>query len=209
MSGCCIDHLTVTAPSLAAGVAYVEARLGVALQPGGTHPRMGTHNALLRLGDRLFLEVIAVDPAAPAPGRPRWFDLDRPGDEPRLAAWVARSDDIAATAAASPVPLGQAQPMSRGTLNWLISIPDDGSRPLDGILPMLIQWQSGCHPADSLPDAGCYLVSLAGRHPHATLASEVLHAIGFAGDYTVTLPPPDTPPHLVAHIQTPQGLRQL
>ena len=34
-------------------------------------------------------------------------------------------------------------------------------------------------------------------------------AIGFAGDYTVTLPPPDAPPHLVAHIQTPQGLRQL
>jgi len=32
----------------------------------GAHPLMGTHNRLLALGD-LYLEVIAVDPAAQPP----------------------------------------------------------------------------------------------------------------------------------------------
>lgn len=209
MTGCRIDHLTVTAPTLAAGVAYVEERLGVAMQPGGEHPRMGTHNALLRLGEALFLEVIAVNPAAPAPERPRWFELDRPGDGPRLSAWVAATDDIVGAVAASPVSLGRVQPMSRGLLDWQISIPDDGSLPLGGILPMLIQWNPGQHPAHSLRDAGCRLAGLHGRHPQATLACDALHAIGFTGDYAVSQPRGDTPPHLVAHFHTPRGLRQL
>ena len=72
-----IDHLTVTAPSLAAGSAFVQEVLGVAPQAGGEHPRMGTHNLLLRLGDSLFLEVIAANPQVPAPDRPRWFGLDQ------------------------------------------------------------------------------------------------------------------------------------
>lgn len=48
---------------------------------------MGTHNLMLRLGDSSYLEIIAINPAAPAPGRPRWFALDRlAGDgSPRLA----------------------------------------------------------------------------------------------------------------------------
>ena len=60
-----IDHLTITAPSLERGAAFVAEALGVALQPGGEHPRMGTHNQLLRLGDDCYLEVIAANPVAP------------------------------------------------------------------------------------------------------------------------------------------------
>ena len=61
---------------------------------------MGTHNAVLSLGPRLYLEVIAVDPSLPAPGRPRWFDLDEPrmkaelAEGPVLATWVARTRDL-------------------------------------------------------------------------------------------------------------------
>ncbi|HCV79405.1 VOC family protein, partial [Pseudomonas oryzihabitans] len=51
-----LDHLVIVAPTLAAGARYVEERLGVALQPGGQHARMGTHNLLLGLGDG-YLEV--------------------------------------------------------------------------------------------------------------------------------------------------------
>jgi hypothetical protein len=46
---------------------------------------MGTHNRLLKLGAGRFLEVIAIDPEAPAPGRRRWFDLDAPFMRQRLA----------------------------------------------------------------------------------------------------------------------------
>ncbi len=76
--------------ALADGVAWVEATLGVPMQPGGRHPTMGTHNALLRLGRSAYLEVIAIDPDAPPPSRPRWYGLDdlAPDAPARLATWV-------------------------------------------------------------------------------------------------------------------------
>ena len=71
-----LDHIAVIAPSLAAGIAYVHDVLGVEPPKGGAHPQMGTHNHLLRLGEDVFLEVIAVDPDAPQPAHRRWFGLD-------------------------------------------------------------------------------------------------------------------------------------
>src|SRR5690606_18671603 len=99
-----IDHLVVTAPDLDTGAAWVKSLLGVEPVPGGGHAAMGTHNRLLKLGPSSYLEVIAVNPAAPAPTRPRWFALDElePGEPPRLATWVVRTTDIEAAQAASP-----------------------------------------------------------------------------------------------------------
>jgi len=61
MAGSHLDHITLTAPSLAAGVEYVHQTLGVMPQVGGEHPRMGTHNYFLRLGQTVYLEIIAVN----------------------------------------------------------------------------------------------------------------------------------------------------
>jgi hypothetical protein len=96
-----LDHLAVSAMSLEEGVAHVEAALGVALAPGGQHPLMATHNRLLGLGD-VYLEVIAADPAAPPPARPRWFDLDRFRGTPRLTNWILACDDLEAELAQGP-----------------------------------------------------------------------------------------------------------
>ena len=77
-----VDHLVVAAESLDQGVQWCEAMLGITPQAGGEHPLMGTHNRLLRLSTpqypRAYLEIIAIDPLAKAPGRTRWFDLDDP-----------------------------------------------------------------------------------------------------------------------------------
>ncbi|MGJ0483943.1 MAG: VOC family protein [Methylomicrobium sp.] len=206
-----LDHLAITAPSLAIGVEYVRQTLGVSPQAGGEHPRMGTHNCLLKLGETCYLEVIAINPNAPLPARPRWFQLDEPdSSQPvRLATWIARTDDIIAAATASPIPLGEIEPMSRGRLNWLITLPPDGSLPMQGIAPTLIQWPAGMHPAARLPESGCALVRLEGFHPEADKVIGMLDAIGFEGDFEVFKLPPDRQPYLIAHIQTPKGLRQL
>jgi hypothetical protein len=206
-----IDHIAITAPSLEAGAKYVRRMLGVSPQAGGEHPRMGTHNCLLKLGETCYLEVIAIDPNAPGPDRPRWFQLDAPDPfrPVRLAAWIARTDDIAAAATASPVPLGEIEPMSRGQLNWLITLSADGSLPLQGIAPTLIQWPAGMHPAARLPESGCTLVHLEGFHPQADKVIDMLDAIGFEGDFQVFGLPPGQSPYLIAHIQTPAGIRQL
>ena len=115
-----IDHLAVTAVSLESG--ELDELLGVPLSPGGSHARMGTHNRLLRLGAGAYLELIAVDPKATKPGRPRWFELDDPAMQarlargPRLVHWVAR---VGSTHFPSlPFDVGPWEPYQRGDLSW-------------------------------------------------------------------------------------------
>ncbi len=206
-----MDHMAITAPSLELGVEYVRQTLGVSPQVGGEHPRMGTHNCLLKLGEKFYLEVICINPNAPQPNRPRWFQLDDldPSRPVRLATWIARTDDIYAATTASPISLGEVEPMSRGHMNWLITIPSDGSLPLHGIAPTLIQWSEGVHPAAKLQESGCSLVRLEGFNPEAGKVISVLESIGFEGDFSVSALPPGQKPYLVAHIQTPSGVRQL
>lgn len=168
-----LDHLAVSAGSLAEGVAWVEAALGVPMAAGGVHPLMGTHNRLLSLGD-LYLEVIAVDPDAPAPAWPRWFDLDRFAGPPRLTNWVARCDDLEAELSVSPAGAGKPVALARGAYRWQMAVPDDGRLPFDGGFPALIEWQGAAHPSQALPDQGIRLVSLEIWHP---LATELQHAL--------------------------------
>lgn len=211
MSFCAVDHLTIVAPTLAAGVAWVHDRLGIQAQPGGQHPRMGTHNLLLRLGDKLFLEIIAIDPNASAPKRPRWFALDHiaANARPRLAAWVARTPDIRAHHAEATEDLGAIEPMCRGSLDWLITIPADGSLPLQGAAPTLIEWQCAAHPADKLPDHGLALRRLDIFHPDPDRLQHLLTALAMRGPIAVTPAATAEAPYLVAHIDTPQGTRLL
>src|ERR1700759_1808196 len=166
-----LDHITVAAHPLEQGVAHVRAALGVDLPDGGAHPRMATHNRLLRLGDAVFLEVIAIDPAAPPPPRPRWFALDDPAVQvelaiaPRLVTWVVRTSRIAETFLASRRPLGAVEPMRRGELSWLLASPNDGALVDGGMMPSVIQCPAGPHPAIRMRDLGCTLELLEAAHP--------------------------------------------
>ncbi|MBW8759389.1 MAG: VOC family protein [Burkholderiales bacterium] len=206
---CEIDHLVVTAPSLQSGGDYVKALLGVAPGPGGAHPRMGTHNLLLRLGDAAFLEVLAPDPAAPHPGRPRWFGLDDAAAlrAPRLSAWVARTDDLRGCPEQVLACCGAIETQTRGTREWLITIPADGRVPLGGALPMLVEWQQPRAPAGAgLPEAACTLASLGLRHPEPARVESLLARLGFAaGRITIEAGEPG----LWAGIATPAGVRRL
>ncbi|MBT0963284.1 VOC family protein [Denitromonas iodatirespirans] len=202
-----IDHLVVTAPSLAAGVAWVEATLGVPMQAGGEHVRMGTHNALLSLGPGVYLEVIAVNPAAPPPAHPRWFGLDAlaPDAAPRLATWVLRTDDIAADVAAFAISPGAVMPMARGDFRWQISVPADGRLVADGVQPTLIQWADARHPADSLADVGCRLLRLVCAHPQAGALQAPLARLGLDACLEWQTLMPGQTPCLSAELDTPAG----
>jgi Glyoxalase-like domain len=211
LPACMIDHVVVTAPSLDVGVEWVERQLGVELQPGGEHPSMGTHNCLLRLGESTYLEVIAANPAAARPPRPRWFGLDRltPTSAPRLAAWVGRTADIQTSCSASGEDLGSILSMRRGDLEWRITVPDDGEFVLGGIVPMLIEWKTSAHPASCLPDSGCVLLRLEGITQDEKLAAAALDSIRAANLLTLNPPGAMAPPGLSAHILTPNGPKVL
>ncbi|MFZ6657604.1 VOC family protein [Undibacterium sp. TJN19] len=207
-SRCVIDHITVTAPTLVSGAAYVHQILGVAPLPGGEHPRMATHNMLLRLGEALFLEIIAPNPLAPNPDRPRWFELDRldADSPPRLSNWVVRSTDIHAALHAAKEDLGNIEPMSRGSNHWLITIPEDGSLPMEGLAPALIEWHTDQHPASKMPDMGLSLVKLELLHADAGRVLRLLNALELQDRITVKPISKHIRPQLIAHIQTPHGI---
>jgi hypothetical protein len=170
-----LDHIVVGAATLEQGRAWARDTLGVEPEAGGRHALMGTHNLVLRLDDparELYLEIIAIDPRAPDPGRTRWFDLDQPAvqealaSEPGLIAWVARSDDLDGdrerllAAGFDPGPIHAAQrDTPTGTLRWRITIRDDGRRLAGGAIPGLIAWETPS-PASSLPRSGVSLERL-------------------------------------------------
>ncbi len=191
-----LDHIAVVCADLAVGADWLSDRLGVPLLAGGVHPRYGTHNRLLGLADGLYLEVIAPDPAANMQGS-RWFDLDHAPDVPRWGNWICRADNLGAHAALC----GPAVQMSRGDLTWQITVPDDGSLPMQGGFPTLIHWDDmTAHPALKLPDSGCRLTRWEVHHPDAAQLREicVIH------DPRVVFIPA-TQPHFAAHFDTPDG----
>jgi len=192
-----VDHLVVAAATLEQGAQWCEATFGVAPGPGGAHALMGTHNRLLRLDGRHFsrcyLEIIAVDPRAAAPGRARWFDLDDPrlraaiALEPRLVHFVARCDqaghavDALRQRGIDPGELVRAErPAAGGLLQWDITIRADGQRLHHGTVPSLIEW-NGMHPADAMPASGLELLALVARHPDPDALQAAHAAIGLQG----------------------------
>jgi hypothetical protein len=209
MAQATLDHIIVAAATLAQGCDYVESGLRVRPQTGGKHVSMGTHNALLKLGPRLFLEVLSVDPQAMAPARPRWFDLDEPRmrasltDGPRLVHHVARTDDIEALAARSSIDLGEILELTRGDFRWRITVPPDGHLPGRGLVPTLVQWSDARHPADGLADHGLSLVALAGEHPDPAPVRAALARLGLSDTVKVTY---GQSPRLAAMIRTPRGI---
>ncbi|MEM7306863.1 MAG: VOC family protein [Planctomycetota bacterium] len=199
-----VDHLVFAVPELEAGVRAVEERLGVPLAPGGTHRGAGTHNALLGLGPRCYLEVIAPDPAQPEPSRPRMFGL-RPGLTPRLVGWSVRREDLAAqraAAAAAGFELGEVESMSRerpdgSRLSWAFTDPrvvHEG-----GLIPFFINWGESDHPAGALATEA-ELVGLEAEHPDPTRLEAALNALG-----TPLRIAPGTRPALVATLATGRG----
>ena len=200
-----IDHLAVVAGRLEDGVAAVERLLGVPMAGGGKHPLMGTHNRLLGLGD-LYLEVIATDPEAPLPGRPRWFDMDHFTGPPRLANWVAACDDLDAEVALGPDGVGVPVALARGDYRWRMAVPADGRLPFDGAFPALIHWEGTAHPAPALPDHGLRLTRLEIGHPEAPRLQASLD--GRLHDARVVIVR-EGRVSLRAHIDTPSGPRVL
>ena len=200
-----LDHLAVSAATLGEGADRVGERLGVALEGGGKHAEMGTHNRLLSLGD-LYLEVIAVDPAAPRPGWPRWFDLDSFEGEPRLTNWVARCDDLEAELAVSPAGTGEPMALVRGEYRWRMAVPGDGVLPFGGAFPALISWEGTAHPAMALTGRGVRLRRLEIGHPEAGALQAAL--AGRLDDPRVVVVPA-AEKSLHAEFDTPLGVRQL
>jgi Glyoxalase-like domain len=179
-----LDHLVFAASTLNAGVRWLEEQLGVTMGAGGEHAYFGTHNAVLPIQNG-YIEMIAVNPAAPAVPHPRWFALDTSEMQHRLAAgpalihWVVTVPDLELALRLSPEAHGQALALSRGGNRWQLSVPQGGSLPMGGVLPSLIQWES-LSPA-GLPSTQIGLTCLSLSTPDPARLQAAMDALGFIG----------------------------
>lgn len=189
-----IDHLVYAVPDLASAIDWFEDATGVRPAIGGSHDGMGTHNALVSLGD-CYLELIAPDPGQPDPpatGGPRPFGIDdvlAPGGEgTALVGFAVRPDDdetlddIADRAADAGYDPGPVIAMSRVTpggdrLAWNLTLPTQRT------LPFFIDWGDTPKPHTTQPD-GVELDSLTIVHPRPFDVLGVVAALGL--DITVS-----------------------
>ncbi len=154
-----LDHVLLGCSDLQLGVETVEKHLGVRAAYGGVHPGRGTRNALLALGERRYLEIIAPDSEQRgARGAETFARLSAP----RLAGWAAHVSDLESLAArlrAAGIAFHDPQPGSRKrpdgrVLGWKsLGLKDDRG----GLLPFFIQWNTdSVHPSEDAPK-GCSL----------------------------------------------------
>ena len=176
------DHIILGCNDLDLGMELVEQNTGVRPAIGGVHPGRGTRNALLSLGERRYLEIIAPDPAQQ---KIVHFPQIREMKEPRLIGWAVHTLDIAATAKLSrdnqiafqgPDDGSRKRPDGR-VLNWkTIHLADDRH----GILPFFIEWSAdSVHPSKDAPK-GCHLDYFTVMAMDSAELSQVFQRIGVA-----------------------------
>ena len=175
-----IDHLVWAAADLDAGIAAIEGLLRARPERGGVHPGGGTRNALLSLGPRCYLEIIAPDPAQDVRGTPvEWMrKLARPG----LVTWavgVRNLESLLPKAQQLDMETSGIFAMSRKTvvgeiLQWkLLRLRRHGLGP---VIPFFIDWLESPHPCEGLA-AACTLEALTITHPEADLIGRWFDAL--------------------------------
>ncbi len=152
-----IDHLVIGISKLEDGIAELESLTGQRAVIGGEHPGRGTHNALVAVGPRTYIEVIAPLPEASE----LITDFQLLGlSQLTPAGFAVGTDDIEALArhlqglgfaTTAPQPGARVRP-DGSRLEWRsIAI----SEPQLAGAPFFIQWGDlAYHPAKTSPAAG-------------------------------------------------------
>jgi Glyoxalase-like domain len=177
-----IDHLVYVCPDLGPTVDDIAGQTDVRAAFGGQHPGLGTHNALLSLADRTYLEIIAPDRAQPRPAEPPPFGLDTV-THPGLRAWAVAPDDLdAAVRQANSAGFDYAAIVSRRRrtadgreLTWRMTTY--AQSPEVAVVPFLIDWGGSEHPAGTAP-GGLSLHQFRLRSPEPGRLCALFRALG-------------------------------
>ncbi len=197
-----LDHILLGSSDLDAGIAFVKQHTGITAAFGGVHPGRGTRNALLSLGGRHYLEIIAPDPAQP--GAPDHYGLKKL-TAPRLVSWAAHPGDLNAFAARlrsanlafdGPTPGSRQRPDGR-LLEWkTLNLQNTRS----GLLPFFIEWSAETvHPSADAP-AGCRILRFELSTPETAELQRILTLLDLDVSFTHA-----EKPQLLASLAGPDG----
>lgn len=203
-----VDHLIYIVKDLEQGIVDMEKLLGVRAVMGGSHPGIGTKNALIALSDSTYLELFAPDPAQTEYHQPRPFGMDDLA-KPKLVGWAAKGTNLTELSALSltdKLSLGKVMHAHRKTadnkdLNWHFTNPRIVLG--DGLVPFFINWGYSEHPALTAAK-GAKLIQLRAIHPNPAKISTLTAKLGI--ELSVSK---GATPILVAMIDSPNGLIEL
>lgn len=177
-----VDHLLYASPDIDLGIAEIERLTGVRPVYGGQHLGLGTHNALISLGTRTYLEVIAPDPSQTVVSLTLPYGMGSL-EEPALRAWAASPDAIETAARegrAAGIDYEDVTDHSRrtpdgGDVRWRMTTrkTEDGL----AVIPFLIDWEGTTHPSERVP-GGVRLVQFRVLTPEPAGIERQLRAIG-------------------------------
>jgi Glyoxalase-like domain len=184
------DHIILGCRELEEGIAYAEKISGYRAAFGGSHPGRGTCNALLKLGTRCYLEILAPDPEQKELA---WHKELFTLEEPLLVGWAVPAANLKHVAAelrgkgvayTGPTPGSRTKPNGE-VLRWeTITLEDHKA----GILPFHIKWaEDSPHPSSDAPGGCLYRTS---------------HRTG----HVVQTGPPGSDFHLVSQSDSPAQL---
>lgn len=198
-----IDHLVWAAPDLDQAIDELQEQTGLRARTGGAHPGAGARNAILGLGARSYLEVLAPDPAQ-ASSPAEFSSLSRPALH-TFAIGTDRLDLMAAKLEQAGLPHAGLIPMSRrlpsGRLvRWRLLIPTGHA--YGALVPFFVDWGDSPHPADGAED-GCSLSRLRLAHPEAWSLRPLLQRL------EVDVEVDTGPAGITAELTTPNGLVRL
>ena len=202
-----LDHVLLGCNDLDGGMDFVEERTGVRPAIGGVHPGRGTRNALLSLGERRYLEIIAPDPKQDRiePFAQKQVAHLKQLTSPHLIGWAAHPGDLerfAARLREANIPLdgpraGSRQRPDGKLLQWkTLNLKDDR----DGLLPFFTEWSAdSLHPSEDAPK-GCRLTNFGGLTPNTAELAKIGNLLQLDLSFSR-----GNPPTLKASIVGPKG----
>ena len=144
-----LDHIVFGSRTLEEGTAFVENILQAKLSDIGYHKDMGTHNRLIRISEKVYLEVVAIDPERKNLKNRKWFNLDNLNlqsklkTSPQIIGYVIENNDVNITKYYDLF-----FEASRDNYKWQFAMPTHKNNILhsdiveSGIIPSLISWKS-------------------------------------------------------------------
>lgn len=177
-----LDHFAFSSPSLDKAIADFEQWSGVRAVHGGSHPNMGTRNALVALGPRLYLALDGPDPAQPLANNNGARMAAQTGYDLSIFA-VATTDigkarDIFADFGIdAEIRSGSRLTTSGQLLEWDYLVA--GTTAFGYALPHVSQWKSDRHPSLDAP-GGVTMESFTVSHPDPAGLRRFYDALGLS-----------------------------
>ena len=144
-----LDHIVFGSFTLDEGTKFVENILQAKLSEIGYHKDIGTHNRVIRISEKVYLEVIAIDPKTSKLNNRKWFNLDNSKlqsklkKSPQVIGYVIENYNMNITKYYDPF-----FETSRDIYKWQFAMPTFNNNILNseiveaGMIPSLISWKS-------------------------------------------------------------------